>query len=86
MHSGGPGDREPPNCLEGVHPVCIPGPPLIYPCHLEENASHYFGSQKGHLPGGECFAPQFENSLYSARAAGPSVRCHFVLPVPPDPV
>ena len=25
-----PGDRGPPDCLEGVPPVCVPGPPLIY--------------------------------------------------------
>ena len=38
-----PGDRWPPDCLEGVPPVCVPGPPLIYhisaPCQPNEEFS-----------------------------------------------
>ena len=40
-----PGDRGPPDCLEGVPPVCVPGPPLIYhisaPCQPNEEFSTF---------------------------------------------
>ena len=44
MHHGAkhspPGDRGPPDCLEGVPPVWFPGPPLIYHISAPCGAKH----------------------------------------------